>query len=138
MVDLRGIFPVVYTPFDEEGRIDEEGLERLVEYLVAAGGHGLAAVGGASEAHKMPVAERTWLAERTVAFARGRVPVVVGTSATNTAEAVELSRQAAEIGAKAVFVTPPLYGVLTAESLRHHFGALAASGHPVLVQERRR
>jgi 4-hydroxy-tetrahydrodipicolinate synthase len=135
MIDLRGIFPVVYTPFDEEGRIDEEDLERLVEYLIAAGAHGLAAVGGASEAHKMPVGERKWLAERTLTFARRRVPVLVGTSATNTAEAVELSRHAAEIGAKAVFVTPPIYGVVTAEALRHHYGALAAVGIPVMVQD---
>src|SRR3954449_3471200 len=76
--DLRGIFPVVYTPFDSEGRIDEGDLERLVEHLIASGADGLAAVGGASEAHKMTVAERMRLAERTMSFAQGRVPVVVG------------------------------------------------------------
>jgi 4-hydroxy-tetrahydrodipicolinate synthase len=135
MVDLRGIFPVVYTPFDDEGWIDEEDLARLIEYLIASGAHGLAAVGGASEAHKMPVPERKWLAERTIAFAQGRVPVIVGTSATNTAEAVDLSRHAAAIGAKAVFVTPPLYGVVTMEALRYHYGALAAIGIPVMIQD---
>jgi dihydrodipicolinate synthase/N-acetylneuraminate lyase len=136
MVDLRGIFPVVYTPFDGGGRIDEEDLERLVEHLIAAGAHGLAAVGGASEAHKLTVAERKRLAERTVAFARGRVPVVVGTSATNTAETVELSRHAAELGAAAVFVTPPLFGPVTPEALRYHYGAIAAAiPMPVMVQD---
>jgi 4-hydroxy-tetrahydrodipicolinate synthase len=136
VVDLRGIFPVVYTPFDARGRIDEEDLERLVEHLIASGAHGLAAGGGASETHKMTVAERTWLAARTMAFARGRVPVIVGTSATNTAESVELSRHAAEIGAKAVFLTPPLYGVVTAEALRHHYGSVAgAIPIPVMVQD---
>ena len=136
MVDLRGIFPVVYTPFDARGRIDEEDLERLVEHLIAAGARGLAAVGGASEAHKLPVAERTWLAERTIAFARDRVPVVVGTSAANTAESVELSRYAAEVGAVAVFSTPPLFGAVTPESLRYHYGALAAAvAVPVMVQD---
>jgi 4-hydroxy-tetrahydrodipicolinate synthase len=136
MVDLRGIFPVVYTPFDAGGRIDEEDLERLVEHLIAAGAHGLAAVGGASEAHKLTVGERTWLAERTMAFARGRVPVIVGTSATNTAESVALSRHAAEIGARAVFLTPPLYGAVTPEALRHHYGAVAGTaGIPVMVQD---
>jgi dihydrodipicolinate synthase/N-acetylneuraminate lyase len=92
--ELRGIFPIVYTPFDEDFRIDEEDLERLIEYLIAAGVHGLAAVGGASECHKMPTAERMWLAERTMHYARGRVPTIVGTSATNTAEAVALSQHA--------------------------------------------
>src|SRR5215211_4224999 len=92
--DLRGIIPIVYTPFDAEGRIDEEDLERLIEYLIAAGVHGLAACGGASESHKMPIAERMWLAERTKHFARDRVPVIVGTSATNSAESIELSQHA--------------------------------------------
>jgi dihydrodipicolinate synthase/N-acetylneuraminate lyase len=134
--DLRGILPIVYTPFDAEGRVDEEDLERLVEYLIAAGAHGLAAVGGASEAHKMPVGERRWLAERTKALARDRVPVIVGTSATNTAESVELSRHAEEIGARAVFLTPPLFGAVNAATLHHHYGEVArAIGIPIMVQD---
>ncbi len=134
--DLRGIFPIVYTPFDREERIDEEDLERLVEHLLAAGAHGLAAVGGASECHKMPVEERRWLAERTMAFTRGRAPVIVGTSATNTAESVALSRHAEEIGARAVFLTPPLFGTVTPEALAQHYGAVArAVAIPVMVQD---
>src|SRR5690348_376871 len=58
---IRGIFPIVYTPFDPNGAIHEKSLGGLVEYLIAAGTHGLAAVGGASECHKMTVAERKWL-----------------------------------------------------------------------------
>jgi 4-hydroxy-tetrahydrodipicolinate synthase len=134
--DITGILPIVYTPFDAEGRIDEEDLERLVEHMIAAGTHGLAAVGGASECHKLTVEERRWLAEKTMAFARGRVPVIVGTSATNTADTVALSRHAEEIGAKAVFVTPPLFGVVTPDTLRHHYGAVArAITVPVMVQD---
>ncbi len=134
--DLRGIFPIVYTPFDAEFRIDEEDLERLVEHLIAAGAHGLAAVGGASECHTMPLAERMWLAERTLHDARGRVPVIVGTSATNTAESVALSRHAEEIGARAVFLTPPLFGPVTDAALAHHFGSVASAvAIPVMVQD---
>ncbi len=133
---LRGILPIVYTPFDADGRIDEEDLERLVDYLIGQGAHGLAAVGGASECHKLTFEERTWLAERTVAFARGRVPVVVGTSATNTADTVALSRHAESIGARAVFATPPLFGAVTPDTLRYHYGAVAgAVGIPVMVQD---
>ena len=134
--DLRGIFPIVYTPLDAEGRIDEDDLERLVEYLIAAGAHGLAAVGGASEAHKLSVAERKWLAERTMTFARNRVPLVVGTSATNTTESVELSRHAEAIGAQAVFLTPPLFGVVNSATLRHHYGTVSrAITLPIMVQD---
>lgn len=134
--ELRGIFPIVYTPFDDEARIDEEDLERLVEHLIASGAHGLAAVGGASECHTMPLTERMWLAERTMHDARGRVPVIVGTSATNTAESVALSRHAEEIGARAVFLTPPLFGPVTDAALAYHFGSVARAVRiPVMVQD---
>ncbi|MGI8856670.1 MAG: dihydrodipicolinate synthase family protein [Thermomicrobiales bacterium] len=134
--ELRGIFPIVYTPFDEDSRIDEGDLERLIEHLIAAGAHGLAAVGGASECHKMPAAERMWLAERTLHYARGRVPLIVGTSATNTAESVALSLHAQESGAQAVFLTPPLFGAVTDAALAHHFGSVArAVTIPVIVQD---
>ncbi len=134
--ELRGIFPIVYTPFDEESRIDEEDLERLIEHLIAAGAHGLAAVGGASECHTMPAAERMWLAERTIHYARGRVPTIVGASAANTAESVALSRHAQEIGARAVFLTPPLVGAITDAALAHHFGNVARAVEiPVIVQD---
>lgn len=134
--DLRGIFPIVYTPFDARGQIDEEDLGKLVDYLVASGAHGLAAVGGASECHKLTLAERKWLAEKTIAFARGRVPVIVGTSATNTSDSVELSRHAESIGAKAVFLTPPLFGSITPDFLTYHYGAVArAVSVPIMVQD---
>ena len=133
---VRGILPIVYTPFDADGRIDEEDLERLVDYLIASGVHGLAAVGGGSECHKLTMAERTWLAERTSAFAAGRVPVIVGTSATNTRDAVELSIHAQSIGAKAVFLTPPLFGPVSPDALIYHYGQVArAVSIPIMVQD---
>ncbi len=60
-MDLRGIFPIVYTPFDENLQIDAEALEHLIEHLIA--------VGSASECHTIAVAERMWLAERTMHYA---------------------------------------------------------------------
>jgi 4-hydroxy-tetrahydrodipicolinate synthase len=133
---IRGIFPIVYTPFDPDGRIDENSLGHLVDYLIEAGTHGVAAVGGASECHKLTVAERKWLAERTIAYAAGRVPVIVGTSATCTGDAAELTRHAAEAGAVGVFCTPPLHGVMTVEALDAHYGALAkATSLPILIQD---
>jgi 4-hydroxy-tetrahydrodipicolinate synthase len=133
---IRGIFPIVYTPYDTNGRIDEDDLQSLVDYLIAQGTHGLAAVGGASECHKLTIAERKWLAEKTIQAARGRVPVLVGTSATNLSDSVELTRHANENGAVGTFCTPPLHGGRTSETLRVFYGALArASTLPVLIQD---
>jgi 4-hydroxy-tetrahydrodipicolinate synthase len=133
---LRGILPIVYTPFDENGVVDLADLERLVDYLIGAGAHGLAAVGGASECHKLSREEREQLATATVRFAAGRVPVVVGTSAVNTPEAVTLSRHAESIGAVAVFLTPPLHGPTNPDALIAHFGAVSrAVGIDIMVQD---
>lgn len=133
--DVRGIVPIVYTPFDAEGNVDLDDLERLVGYLIECGSHGLAACGGASESQKMSVDERRWLAERTVAFARDRVPVVVGVSASATADSAELARHAERIGARMVFSTPAP-GPVTPEALAYHYGALArAVSIPIAVQD---
>jgi 4-hydroxy-tetrahydrodipicolinate synthase len=133
---IRGIFPIVYTPFDREGRVVEQDLQRLVDYMIAQGTHGLAAVGGASECHKLSLAERKWLAEATISAAAGRVPVLVGTSATCIADSLALSEHAASVGAVGVFCTPPLHGAVTPTALDAHFGALASAiDLPILIQD---
>lgn len=136
MVNLRGIFPIVYTPFNADGQIDEEDLFHLVDYLIDSGAHGLAAVGGASECHKLSLVERKWLAERTIAAARRRVPVMVGVSAANTVDAIELARHAAELGACAVFAAPPLFGPASTKALVAYYSTLArAVSLPIFIQD---
>jgi len=134
--EIRGIFPIVYTPFDASGQLDREDLVRLVDYLIEAGAHGLAAVGGASECHKLTIAERKTLAELTIGAARDRVPVLVGTSATCIADSVDLTRHAAAIGAVGVFCTPPLYGPMTTDATRSLYRQLApVTDRPILIQD---
>lgn len=133
---LAGIFPIVYTPFDAAGAIDEQDVRRLVNYLLAAGAHGLAAVGGGSECHAMTLDERRKLAEVVLDAAGGRVPVIVGVSAAGTADAAALARHAGPAGAVAVFATPPTTGPIDQEALRRHYGALAAATPlPLMLQD---
>lgn len=133
---FRGIIPIVYTPFDDHGAIDEVDVRRLVNYLIAAGAHGLAAVGGASECHKLTTAERSWLAGVVIDEVRQRVPVILGVSAKTTANAVTLARQAQALGATAVFATPPTEGDVDLPVLRRHFGSLAeATPLPLILQD---
>lgn len=135
MSELRGIIPIVYTPFDERGEIIIADVRRLVDYLIAAGAHGLAAVGGASEAFKLTLDERRGLAELVAGQTAGRVPIIVGVSAVNTADAAALARHAADLGASAVFATPPLYGPAPPRALLYHFAAIAEAGVPIMVQD---
>ncbi|MGH2353162.1 MAG: dihydrodipicolinate synthase family protein [Chloroflexota bacterium] len=138
---LRGIFPIIYTAFHEDGRIDERGERRIVDYLIAAGTHGLAATGGASESAKMTLDERRWLLEVCAAQAAGRVPVIMGCTAASTAESIELVRHGAQLGVQAAFGLLPtpqqrLTGEAQAEALRAHYLAVGeASEIPIMVQE---
>jgi 4-hydroxy-tetrahydrodipicolinate synthase len=132
--DLHGIIPIVYTPFDADGRIVEDDVRRLVDYLIAAGAHGLAAAGGASEAAKLSLDERRWLAELVIEHTAGRVPVIVGLSGVNTAEAAGLAQHAATIGAQAVFATPA-FGATAPRALHYHYSAIAEAGVAVMVQD---
>jgi 4-hydroxy-tetrahydrodipicolinate synthase len=138
---LRGIFPIIYTAFHPDGRIDEPGQRRIVDYLIASGAHGLAATGGASESAKLTAAERQWLLEVCVEQVAGRVPVIMGCTAETTAQAIEFARQGARLGVRAAFSLLPrdqqgLKGEALAEAMRAHYLALGeASEIPIMVQE---
>ncbi len=136
--ELRGIFPIVYTPYDQQGNIDEEDLRKLCDHLIACGAHGLAGVGNASEAELMTSAERMWMTDIVVDQARGRVPAIIGTSAHDTQTAIELSRHAQKAGAKAVFLMPATTGPCDEDTIRRHFAAVAgAVDITVMIQDDR-
>jgi dihydrodipicolinate synthase/N-acetylneuraminate lyase len=138
---LAGIFPIIYTAFHVDGSIDERGERRIVDYLIDAGTHGLAATGGASESAKMAVDERKGLLEVCVDQAAGRVPVIMGCTADTTEQAIDFVRHGAHYGVRAAFsLLPreqqPLKGEALAAALRAHYLALGeASEIPIMVQE---
>jgi 4-hydroxy-tetrahydrodipicolinate synthase len=140
---LAGIFPIVYTPFDAAGEIDEEDVRRLVDHLVAAGAHGLATCGEASEAAKMSPEERTRLTDVIATHLAGRVPFITGVTAPSAATQISLARHAAALGAAAVFALPPRPpagaesgDAYVAFAERHYLELGHASPVPVMVQEK--
>jgi dihydrodipicolinate synthase/N-acetylneuraminate lyase len=131
---MRGIFPILLTPFDDAGRIDEESLRSEVEFNLAAGVHGLGLALG-SEFLKMTEEERQRVTKIVVDQVRGRVPVVVNTGAQSNVVAALYSRQAEELGASAVMCMPPSMGVSGAE-MRSYFKAISdAVRVPVWIQD---
>lgn len=122
MAELHGIMVALITPFtDDQTKIDEARLEAHIEHLIKAGVHGLVPGGSTGEFTVMTTAERKQLTELCVKFAAGRVPVVTGTGSTSSAEAIELSKHAGEVGAAAVMVVPPFYDPLNLEELHELF-----------------
>lgn len=108
-VTWSGYWPAAPTPFDAEGRLDEDALRSLVELYVSEGVHGILLNGSTGEWFSQSVAERRRVAEVGVQAAAGRVPVVVGVSAFTAAEAAALSQHAYEVGADGALATPPPY-----------------------------
>lgn len=139
--ELRGMFPIIYTAFHDDGRLDERSQRRVVDYLITAGAHGLAACGGASETAAMTLDERRGLLELCAEQAAGRVPLVMGCTAPSTEDSLALVRHAAPFGIRAAFGLLPsaeqqLRDEAQAEAFRRHYLELGqASPIPIMVQE---
>ncbi len=105
---MQGVFPILVTPFDEMGRIDEESLRRLIDFNINAGVHGLGVALG-SEIFKLSESERDLVTRIVVDQVRQRVPVVINTGAPGTDLAVFYSQRAEELGADALMIIPPSF-----------------------------
>jgi len=131
---VRGVFPILVTPFDERERVDEDSLRSLVDFNIGAGVHGLGIALG-SEIQKLTEPEREQVIRIVVDQTRGRVPVVVNTGAQANLTAVLYSRQAVDLGAAAVMCLPPAPPVSVSE-MRAYFKAISdAVSVPVFIQD---
>ena len=130
---MRGIFPILLTPFTPQGEIDEEDLRKEIEYNVTAGVHGLGVALG-SEIVKFSEPERDKVIRIVVDQTGGRVPVVINTGAQANYPAILYSQQAEALGATAVMCTPP--AGLTSTETRSYFKAISdAVRVPVFIQD---
>ncbi|WBV41556.1 dihydrodipicolinate synthase family protein [Pseudoroseomonas cervicalis] len=132
---FRGTYTVLVTPFTADGAaVDLPALARLVEYQIGNGVQGLIPLGSTGEFLSVSREERGAIVETVLRAAAGRVPVLVGTGAEDTREAVALSREAEAMGAQGVMVIPPFYSVPTEDELFAHYRAIGeAIGIPVMV-----
>ncbi len=132
---MRGVYPILVTPFHEDGAIDEESLRRLIDFNVDAGIHGLGVALG-SEIFKLSEAERDQVTRIVVEQVRGRVSVVINSGAAGTDLAVHYSRAAQENGADALMIMPPTFMAATADEVRDYFAAISrAVSIPIFLQD---
>lgn len=132
---IRGVVPILVTPFDPQGRIDEASLESLIEFNIAAGVHGLGVALG-SEVFKFNEAERDTVIRRVVATVNGRVPVVVNSGAAGTDLAVHYSRRAEELGADALMVIPPNFNPVGPDEIADYYRQISgAVSIPIFLQD---
>ncbi|MFN8632642.1 MAG: dihydrodipicolinate synthase family protein [Chloroflexota bacterium] len=132
----RGIFTILLTPFAEDSSLDEESLRREVDFVIAAGAHGIVTPVNTSEFFLLADDERRRLAEVVVDRAAGRVPVVIGTAAPVTSAAVGLTRHARATGAAGVIAMPPYVVPLGTDGVLDYYSRIAeaADGLPVVLQ----
>ena len=122
---LSGSLVALVTPMRADGAIDEEALARLVEFHVQNGTDGIVAVGTTGESATLDNEEHCWVIRRVVELAAGRLPVIAGTGANSTTEAIELTTCGREAGADACLLVTPYYNKPTQEGLYRHFRAVA-------------
>ncbi|MCB1886887.1 MAG: 4-hydroxy-tetrahydrodipicolinate synthase [Rhodocyclaceae bacterium] len=122
---ITGSIVAIVTPMHEDGSLDFDRLRSLIDFHVAEGTDGIVIVGTTGESPTVNVDEHCELIRATVEHSAGRVPVIAGTGANSTAEAIELSRFAAEAGADATLSVVPYYNKPGQEGLYRHFRTIA-------------
>ena len=122
---LKGSLVAIVTPMLEDGSLDLSRLRSLIDWHVAAGTAGIVVVGTTGESPTVSVDEHAELISESARHAAGRVPIIAGTGANSTREAVELSRFAKEAGANCSLSVVPYYNKPTQEGLYRHFRTIA-------------
>ena len=122
---LKGSLVAIVSPMLEDGSLDLEGLRRLIEWHIAEGTDGLVVVGTTGESPTVDFDEHCQLIRVAVQHAAGRVPVIAGTGANSTREAIELQAFAKKAGADLCLSVVPYYNKPTQEGLYRHFKAIA-------------
>ena len=125
--DLRGVIVATVTPFSQDGRIDEEGLRMITNYLIQNGVHAIMTTGGNGEFPHLLREERKKVTRIVVEVVKGGVPVIACSAACGTMEAILLTKDSEKAGADAAIITPPYYYILSEECLYGHFVEIATN-----------
>ena len=130
---LKGSFTALISPF-KNGKVDEKAFERLVDWQIAEGTHGLVPVGTTGEAPTLSHDEHMKVVELAIKTAKKRVPVIAGAGSNSTEEAIELTKFAKKAGADAVLHSTGYYNKPTQDGLYLHFKAISdAVDLPIIV-----
>lgn len=122
---FSGSIVALITPFDSDGEVDYASLKKLVDFHVAAGTDAIVSVGTTGESATLSNEEHVKVVSKTVEFAEGRIPVIAGTGANATHEAITFSRLFNNTGVKGCLSVTPYYNKPTQEGMYQHYKAIA-------------
>ncbi|MGN6745977.1 MULTISPECIES: 4-hydroxy-tetrahydrodipicolinate synthase [unclassified Neisseria] len=131
---LKGSLVALITPMNQNGSINYEQLRDLIDWHIENGTDGIVAVGTTGESATLPVEEHLAVIEATVKHVNKRIPVIAGTGANNTVEAIALSQAAEQAGADYTLSVVPYYNKPSQEGIYQHFKAIAeATSIPMVI-----
>jgi 4-hydroxy-tetrahydrodipicolinate synthase len=134
--NLSGVLSVLCTPFDNNGDIDNESINRLVDHQLAWGVDGIVVFGLAGELYKLTDDDRREVLRTVLNRVGSTVPVVVGTQHTGTEGAIARSREAADMGASALMLYPPTFIKPDGEGIIDYFASVGAAVElPIIIQD---
>jgi len=122
---FRGSMVAIVTPMRADGALDYEALARLVEFHIENGTDAIISVGTTGESATLDFEEHIRVVQRTVELVKGRIPVIAGTGANSTTEALHLTQRSMEAGADACLLVTPYYNKPTQEGLYRHYKLIA-------------
>lgn len=125
MAKLKGSLVAIVTPMREDGALDLEAFRRLIDWHIAEGTDGIVVVGTTGESPTVDFEEHRLLIDTAVKHAGRRIPIIAGTGANSTREAIELASHAKKVGADMSLSVVPYYNRPTQEGLYRHFRAIA-------------
>jgi 4-hydroxy-tetrahydrodipicolinate synthase len=125
MRPIAGSIVALVTPMLEDGSIDYAGLRKLIDWHIAEGTNCLGVVGTTGESPTVSIEENCEVIRVSVEHAKGRIPIMAGTGANSTSEAIELSRYALKVGADCTLSVVPYYNKPSQEGIYQHFKKIA-------------
>jgi 4-hydroxy-tetrahydrodipicolinate synthase len=134
-IAFRGVFAIPPTPFTDQDEVDDESLQRTIDFCIACGAHGIVAPVNASEGPFLTDDERKRVTTIVVERTAGRAPVMIGVSGVSTRAAIEYARHAAAVGADALIAMPPYIRHCTPDQIVTFYQDLARATHlPICIQ----
>src|SRR6056297_3030359 len=122
---FHGSMTAIITPFDEQGNVDEESYRQLIEFQIENGTDVIVPCGTTGESATLNYHEHNRVIDICIEQVNKRVPVIAGTGSNSTAEAIEISRHAKEMGADGLLLVSPYYNKPSQEGIYQHYKAVA-------------
>jgi 4-hydroxy-tetrahydrodipicolinate synthase len=126
-LNLKGTITAIITPFQKDGTVDFDNLERIINFQIDNGVEGLVVCGSTGESATLTTKEKQAIIIKSLEFAKGRIPIIAGTGSNDTQVTLDMTLIAKELGAAAALIVAPYYNKPSQDGLFEHYKLIADS-----------